>query len=74
MRGFLVGHQILICDRDRKWTHGFRHILQGAGVRIVLTPVQAPNANAYAERFVRSIREGMYARVQQNSHGAPQGD
>jgi hypothetical protein len=51
------GHQILICDRDRKWTHGFRHILQGAGVRIVLTPVQAPNANAYAERFVRSIRE-----------------
>jgi hypothetical protein len=26
-------------------------------VRIVLTPVQAPNANAYAERFVCSIRE-----------------
>ena len=26
-------------------------------MRIVLTPVQAPNANAYAERFVRSIRE-----------------
>ena len=55
--GFLVGHQILICDRDRKWTHAFRHILQAAGVRIVLAPVQAPNANAYAERFVRSIRE-----------------
>jgi hypothetical protein len=36
---------------------GFRRIVQGAGVRIVLTPVQAPNANAYAERFVRSIRE-----------------
>jgi transposase InsO family protein len=33
-----------------------RRIIQGAGVRIVLTPVQAPNANAYAERFVRSIR------------------
>ena len=55
--GFLMGHQILICDRDAKWTDGFRRILQGAGVRIVLTPVQGPNANAYAERFVRSIRE-----------------
>ena len=55
--GFLVGHRILICDRDSKWTDGFRRIVQGAGVRIVLTPVQAPNANAYAERFVRSIRE-----------------
>jgi transposase InsO family protein len=55
--GFLVGHQILICDRDRKWTDAFRRIVQGAGVRIVLIPVRAPNANAYAERFVRSIRE-----------------
>ena len=44
--GFLVGHQILICDRDRKWTHGFRHILQGAGVRIVLIPVRAPAPSA----------------------------
>ena len=55
--GFLMGHQILICDRDAKWTDGFRRILQGAGVRTVRTPVQGPNANAYAERFVRSIRE-----------------
>ncbi len=54
--GFLADHRILICDRDRKWTEGFRRILQDAGVRIVLTPVQAPNANAYAERFVRTIR------------------
>jgi putative transposase len=54
--GFLAGHRILICDRDTKWTAGFRRIVEGAGVRIVLTPVQAPNANAYAERFVRSIR------------------
>jgi transposase InsO family protein len=45
-----------MCDRDRKWTEGFRRIIQDAGVQIVLTPVQAPNANAHAERFVRSIR------------------
>jgi transposase InsO family protein len=55
--GFLVGHRVLICDRDRKWTDDFRRIVQGAGVRIVLMPVRAPNANASAERFVRSIRE-----------------
>jgi transposase InsO family protein len=55
--GFLVGHRVLICDRDRKWTDAFRRIVQSAGVRIVLMPIRAPNANAYAERFVRSIRE-----------------
>jgi len=31
--------------------------VEGSGVRIVLTPIQAANANAHAERFVRSIRE-----------------
>jgi transposase InsO family protein len=55
--GFLASHRVLICDRDGKWTDEFRAILERAGVRIVVTPVQAPNANAYAERFVRSIRE-----------------
>jgi transposase InsO family protein len=55
--GFLALHRVLICDRDAKWTDGFRALLEGAGVRIVRTPIQAPNANAYAERFVRSIRE-----------------
>src|SRR5262249_32230883 len=55
--GFLAKHRVLVCDRDTKWTNGFHRIVQGAGVRIVQTPVQAPDANAYAERFVRSIRE-----------------
>jgi transposase InsO family protein len=48
---------ILICDRDRKWSDDVRRRLQEAGVRVVLTPTRAPNANAYAERFVRSIKE-----------------
>jgi transposase InsO family protein len=55
--GFLAGHRVLICDRDGKWTDGFRGLLEEAGVRVVLTPYQAPNANAHTERFVRSIRE-----------------
>jgi putative transposase len=35
---------------------GIRRIVQSAGGRIVLTPAQAQNANAYADRFVHSIR------------------
>jgi transposase InsO family protein len=55
--GFLAGHRVLICHRDGKWTEEFRRIVEDSRVRVVLTPFQAPNANAYAERFVRSIRE-----------------
>jgi putative transposase len=47
---------ILICDRDQKWS-GDVHRLQKAGIRVIRTPERAPNANAYAERFVRSIKE-----------------
>ena len=49
--------QVLICDRDRKWSHDVRRRLRDAGIRVVLIPERAPNANAYAERFVRSIKE-----------------
>jgi len=49
--------QVLICDRDRKWSRDMRRRLRDAGVRVVLIPERAPNANAYAERFVRSIKE-----------------
>ena len=49
--------QVLICDRDRKWSGDVRRRLRDAGTRVVLIPERAPNANAYAERFVRSIKE-----------------
>jgi putative transposase len=48
---------MLICDRDRKWSGDVRRRLEQAGVGVLLTPERAPNANAYAERFVRSIKE-----------------
>jgi len=54
--GVLVGHRVLICDRDAKWSTALRDRLDEAGIRVVQTPFQAPNANAYAERFVRSIK------------------
>jgi len=49
--------QVLICDRDRKWSRDVRRLLADAGIRVVRTPERAPNANAFAERFVRSITE-----------------
>ncbi len=55
--------QVLICDRDRKWSHDVRHRLRDAGIRMVLIPKRAPNANAYAERFVRSIKEECLGRI-----------
>jgi putative transposase len=61
--GLLSAHRVLICDRDRKWSADVRQMLEDAGVHIVQTPYQAPNANAYAERFVRSIKQECLDRV-----------
>ena len=54
--GLLHSHRVLICDRDRKWSRDVRRLLGDAGVQVVQAPFYAPNANAYAERFVRSIK------------------
>ena len=40
-----------------------RERLEEAGTRVVQTPHQAPNANAHAERFVRSIKEECLNRI-----------
>ena len=61
--GVLVDHRVLICDRDRKWTPAVRQFLNASGIQVVQTPFRAPNANAYAERFVRSIKEECLNRV-----------
>jgi putative transposase len=61
--GFLRKHVVLICDRDYKWSRDIRQDLGHAGVRVVQTPRRAPNANAHAERFVRSIKEECLDRI-----------
>jgi transposase InsO family protein len=48
--------RFLIHDRDTKFTRAFDAILQSDGIRIIRTPVRAPNANAFAERWVGSVR------------------
>jgi len=53
--GVLTGKRFLILDRDAIFSPGFKSIVGDSGVEILLTAYQAPNMNAHAERFVRSI-------------------
>jgi len=55
--GFLIDSRYLIMDRDTKYTEDFRGFLGREGVKPVRCPVRAPNCNAFAERFVRSIKD-----------------
>jgi len=54
--GFLSGKRFLIIDRDAIFSPKFKSIIGDSGVEILLTARQAPNMNAHAERFVRSIK------------------
>ncbi len=49
--------RFLIHDRDSKFSTRFNTVFQAGRTHIVLTPYRAPNANAYAERWVRTVRE-----------------
>jgi transposase InsO family protein len=61
--GFLRHHRQLILDRDPLYTHAFRAILRGAGVNVVRLPARSPNLNAFAERFVRSIKSECLCKI-----------
>jgi putative transposase len=48
--------KFLIHDRDTKFTGCFDEVFRSEGMRIVLTPIRAPNANAFCERWVGTVR------------------
>jgi putative transposase len=61
--GFLLRSRYLIHDRDPLFTKLFRATLEGSGVHPIRLPSRSPNLNAYAERFVRSIKSECLAQV-----------
>jgi putative transposase len=48
--------QYVLRDRDAKFCRAFDNVFRSEGAEVVLTPVQAPNANAFAERWVGTVR------------------
>ena len=61
--GFLKNSRYLIHDRDTKYTKSFQEILESAQVKPVKLPARSPNLNAYAERWVRSVKEECLAKL-----------
>ena len=56
--GFFRGKQYLVHDRDPLYTQEFLTMLADVGIESVKLPPRSPNLNAYAQRFVRTIKEG----------------
>jgi putative transposase len=55
--GALHAKRYLIIDRDTKYSKQFRRLIGDSGTKVIRLPPMSPNLNAYAERFVRSIKD-----------------
>jgi putative transposase len=63
LEGQADGFKFLIRDRDAKFTAAFDAVFTAVGARIIKSPLQAPRANAIAERWVGSARRECLDRI-----------
>jgi len=61
--GALLDCRYLLHDRDTKYTSSFRAIIASGQVEPLMLPARSPNLNAYAERWVRSVKEECLSKV-----------
>ena len=61
--GAFASKRDLIIDRDTQYTRQFRRLVEEGGTEIIRLPPMSPNLNAYAERFVRSIKNECLIRM-----------
>jgi putative transposase len=55
--------RLLIHDRDTKFSGAFDEVFRSDAIKVIRTPVRAPNANAHAERWVRTVRSDCLDRI-----------
>ena len=61
--GFLIHRKYLLHDHDSKYCSSFRQVIEAVSVKTLALPPRSPNLNAYAERWVRSVREECLAKL-----------
>jgi putative transposase len=61
--GYLHPCRYVLHDRDAKFWASFRSVLAAGGMKTILLPARSPNLNAFAERWVRSAKEGCLSRL-----------
>jgi putative transposase len=55
--------RLLVHDRDKKLGHAFDEVFRSEGIEVIRTPIRAPNANAFAERWARTVRADCLDRI-----------